>query len=272
MTGSLPKPISTRPKIGLALGGGSLKGFAHIGVIQVLEENNIPIDLITGTSIGSAIGAIYATGSYTAKRLEQILLSVNLKAVLPMRPNLMGFTNGRDYQELVRLMTQNKTFADTKIPFKAVAVDLLSGERVVLDKGSLAVAVRASSSIPGFFNPVEINDMMLVDGYLLDNCPDKLVREMGADIVFAINLSSKPYETDPSNVFEVMSCALDIMVRNQPIVYSDLVLRPLADIYMHNMDFHKIEDCIFWGRECAKAHLLKMKSIIEGWQPFDEEI
>jgi NTE family protein len=212
-----------RPKIGLALSGGGARGSAHVGVIKVLEELNVPIDYIAGTSMGAIIGGIYAAG-YSADELEQVLENMNwsgaLTDKLPRReqsmrkkdldaqfliPYRVGFNKGGiqlplgviEGQHLdqvfhrILLPVQGITdFDQLSIPFRAVATDLVTGEEVVLSSGSLPDALRASMSVPGAFAPVQLNGQKLVDGGMSNNLPVSVVREMGADIVIAVDIST----------------------------------------------------------------------------------
>ncbi len=181
---------SKRPKIGLALGSGGARGLAHIGVIKVLEENNIPIDFIAGSSIGAMAGGLYAAG-LTMKKIEEIALSTDWRRVFSVLsdPSLKkGLIGGKKLKTFIESYIDGKKFEDCKIPFVAVATDLKTGEIVILDKGKIAQAVRASISIPLIFKPIEINGRTLADGGLSAPVPVEIARNMGADIVIAVNL------------------------------------------------------------------------------------
>ncbi|MBU4509868.1 patatin-like phospholipase family protein, partial [bacterium] len=181
-------------KIGLALGGGSARGFAHIGVIQVLQAYGIPIDIIAGTSIGSLVGSLYAAGD-SIENMEKAVLLLNKRKML----SLMDFTIPRSglirgnkiENMLIDWGLEDKTFDELNIPFAAVATDIESGERVILHQGKVADAVRASISIPGIFIPVKYDDRYLVDGGVVDPVPVDLAKKMGADIVIAVSLAIK---------------------------------------------------------------------------------
>jgi len=181
---------SKRPKIGLALGSGGPKGLAHIGVIKVLEENNIPIDFMAGSSIGAMVGGFYAAG-LSIKEIEEIALSTNWRRVFSVLfdPHLkQGLLGGEKIKTFIRDYINGKKFEDCKIPFVAVATDLKTGEAVVLKKGEMAPAIKASVSIPLVFKPEEIDGRMLADGGLSAPVPVEIVRSMGADIIIAVNL------------------------------------------------------------------------------------
>jgi len=184
-------------KFGLALGGGSARGLAHVGVILVLEAYKIPIDLIAGTSIGSVIGSLYASGA-SIKQLEEAALSIKKsKTLLMLDPTFphSGLISGDRIEKMLnKLALENKTFRDLIIPFAAVATELENGAEVIIDQGKLIDAVRASISIPGIFTPVKFKDYYLVDGGVVNPVPADVAQTMGADIIIAVNLSRiNPY-------------------------------------------------------------------------------
>ena len=207
------------PKIGLVLSGGGAKGFAHVGALKVIEEAGIPIDYITGTSIGSIVGGLYAMG-YDAATLEKIISGQNWESLLSNESNRKyvpaitkeeesryllslpvkakkiaipeGFLNGQKAMELVTYLSYGYhdliDFSRLPIPFKCIAADIATGEEVVLDKGYLPKAVRASMSVPAVFAACDIDNRMLVDGGIVNNFPVDRCREMGADIIIGIDI------------------------------------------------------------------------------------
>lgn len=180
-------------KIGLALGSGSARGLAHIGVIKALEEEQIKIDYIAGTSIGALIGAAYAGGEMD--RFEKFLYTVDWKTIASYCDFVFprkGLLQGQKINQLFDNFLTHKTFEETKIPFVAVATDLVTGEEVILKSGDLIQAVRASISLPGVFQPVQYNGSYLVDGGLVNPVPANVVKAMGADLVIAVDLSRTP--------------------------------------------------------------------------------
>ncbi|MSQ97856.1 MAG: patatin [Xanthomonadales bacterium] len=223
LAGESKKEEAIRPKIGLVLSGGGARGGAHIGVLKALEELHIPIDYIAGTSMGAIIGAFYAAG-YSPQEIEKFVSETQWKdafsdqpdrAAMNMRkkqldadfliPQRVGFNGGElelplgliegqkldlIFQRAFLRVDKIHNFDRLRVPFRAVATNLATGSEVVLRKGSLAMAVRASMSIPAIFAPVILNDMMLVDGGMANNLPISVVREMGADIVIAVDISS----------------------------------------------------------------------------------
>ncbi|MBA3062250.1 MAG: hypothetical protein FP833_04720 [Atribacteria sp.] len=186
-------------KIGLALGGGSARGLAHVGVILALEAYNIPIDIIAGTSIGSVIGSLYASGA-TIKQLEEVALSIKKSKTLfmidPVFPHSGLISGDRIEKMLNQFALKDKTFDDLSIPFAAVATEIENGAEVIINQGKVIDAVRASISIPGIFTPVKYQDYYLVDGGVVDPVPVDVVQMMGADIIIAVSLAKiNPYTT-----------------------------------------------------------------------------
>jgi NTE family protein len=186
-------------KFGLALGGGSARGLAHVGVIQVLEAYHIPIDMIAGTSIGSVVGSLYTAGA-SIDQLEEAALSMKKSKTLFLIDLALphsGLISGKRIEEMLNdLALEDKTFDDLKIPFAAVATDVENGAEVILNQGKVIDAVRASISIPGIFTPVKYQDYFLVDGGIVDPVPVDVVQKMGADIIIAVSLARiSPYTT-----------------------------------------------------------------------------
>jgi len=196
------KGIRKRKKVGLALGGGGWKGIAHAGVLKVLEESNIPIDFIAGTSAGALVGGLYSYFG-NSKDLEQFILKFGYRDLLKIiaDPKLKaGILKGEKFTQYIKTITKDTEMQNLKIPFCAVACDLISGESVYIKDGSVAEAIKASISIPLVFEPTRRNNMYLVDGGLTENVPVKCVKEMGADIVIAINLNSNFFPVSEKDI------------------------------------------------------------------------
>lgn len=178
-------------KIGLVLGSGSARGWAHIGAIEAIEEAGIPIHCVAGTSIGAFIGAVYATGDLAS--LKEFALQMDWKKVISYFDVVFpksGFMDGKKVHELFSIHTDAKTFDDFKIPVKMIATELKTGKKVVIDSGNIIEGIRASVSVPGIFTPVKREGKWLVDGGLVDPIPVSAVRNMGADFVIAVDLNS----------------------------------------------------------------------------------
>jgi len=178
-------------KIGLALGSGSARGWSHIGAIEAIEEAGIPIHCIAGTSIGAFVGAVYATGDLPS--LKEFALQMDWKKVVSYFDVVFpksGFMDGKKVYDLFTMHTEAKTFNDFKIPVSMVATNIKTGEKVVISTGNIIEGIRASVSVPGVFTPVRRDDLLLVDGGLVDPTPVSVVKEMGADFVIAVDLNS----------------------------------------------------------------------------------
>jgi len=285
----LPKPV-----IGLALAGGGAKGIAHIGVIEILEEEGINIDRIAGTSIGAIIGAMYALNPNVCLLKQKIKEMASLDAYQKLALGKFKPRKGETwfdkwvnrFQEgalFTELLTKNallskketdeifhhifgeKTFNDTKIPFASTALDLLTGKDVIMKKGNLWEAAKASTAIPAIFPPVKRKDTLLVDGGVTTNIPVKLAFDLGANIVIAVMLKNKPSPPGKLNT------ALEIYMRSEELAQIKLckILSKKADIIIkpdvrevHWTDFNKIDFCIKKGKEATKKHLKQIKAVI----------
>jgi NTE family protein len=223
-----PEIAPPPPKIALVLGGGAAKGFAHIGVIKALEAHNITPDLIVGTSAGSVVGALYAAG-YNGFDLQRIALSMDETTVrdwvLPNR----GFMRGNALQKFVNDAVQNRPIENLNRALAIVATDLQSGEAVVFRAGNTGLVVSASSSVPGIFQPVKIGNREYVDGGLVSPVPVKVARDLGADIVIAVDISDRPSLSRLRDTIDVLLQTLTIMGRTisrQELAAADIVVSP----------------------------------------------
>ena len=223
-----PAPKPPAPKVALVLGGGAVRGFAHIGVIKTLEAHGIVPDMVVGTSAGSVVGALYA-GGYGGFELQKIALQLEQESVgdwvLPDR----GFIKGEMLQNFVNKALQNRTIERLNKPFAAVATELQTGEIAVFRRGNTGMAVRASSSIPGVFQPVNIGGKEYVDGGLVSPVPVKAARGMGADVVIAVDISGKPKSTRLSDSIDILLQTFSIMgqtIGRYELAEADVVIRP----------------------------------------------
>lgn len=259
-----------RPKIALVLGGGAARGFAHVGVIRALEQGRIPIDMVVGTSVGSLIGAIYASDlnsfelEWTAFALEKDhLLDYGLMTALTG----MGTVKGDKLENFVKAKVPVENIEDLKLPYAAVATDLNRGTRVVLRKGSIAKAVRASSAIPGVFQPVEYQDRLLVDGGVVDNIPISVAREMRADIVIAVDIGESVTNFNIANIFDVILQSVYIMFKENVAFGkrdADVLITPaLENVGM--FDFTRKKQVMQAGIDAAQKAMPQIISTMEGW-------
>lgn len=189
--GTQPAPVEAKPRIALVLGGGGVKGFAHVGVIKVLEAHGIRPDIVVGTSAGSFVGSLYASGM-SVFDLQKVALSMQESDIRDLTLSTQGFLIGEKLQKFVNDQVKSKPIHQFPIQFVAVATELASGEKVAFNYGNTGQAVRASCSIPNVFLPAEIGGKKYVDGGLVSPVPVKTARDFGADIVIAVDISAKP--------------------------------------------------------------------------------
>ncbi|MGO0061792.1 patatin-like phospholipase family protein [Brevibacillus fluminis] len=256
-----------RPKIGLALGSGGARGFAHIGVLKVLEEHQIEVDFLAGSSMGSLVAAFYANG-IKPDMMEKLALNLKRKHWLDVIVPNLGFVAGQKIKELIRLLTHGKNIEQLNIPLAIVATDIERGERVVFTKGPIDQAVRASISIPGIFVPEKVNGRLLVDGGVIDRVPITVARELGADIVIAVDVAQFDTQIQVNSIFEVIAQAIDVMEREilrHRIVSADLVIRPDVGQYS-SIAYSGIQEIIAEGERCAREHVEKIIELIEKWE------
>lgn len=254
-------------KVGLALGSGGTKGFAHIGILQEFEENGVPIDLISGCSIGAIMGAIYAVGT-DLHMLEKFGLSMNMRQYLDFAdPRHGGLLRGVRLEELIRIFTHDLDFEQTRIPFCCVALNVGTGKTEVFDSGKLHTYVRASMSIPGFFLPVRIGDSLYVDGGVLDRVPIMPLREKGADIVIGVDVSYRggSCETKDMNAYESISRAIDLMqweIAKEKNKSADLLLTPDISYVKGHLQLEHAERCVEEGRKSAREAMPEIRKLL----------
>lgn len=265
-------PKTVRPvKIGLALGGGAARGFAHIGVIKVLEAQGIVPDLVVGTSAGSVVGAMYAAGN-NGFALQKMALEMDEATIsdwsLPFFSKSSGVLKGEALQSYVNKMVGQSSIEKLKKPFGAVATDLNTGMPILFQRGNTGLAVRASSSVPGVFQPVKINERYYVDGGLVSPVPVRFAREMGADIVIAVNISSAPEGQAATSSLEVLMQTFTIMGQslNQfELKNADVVIKPDLPT-MKGSDFNGRNLAILAGEKATLALIPELKEKIRALQ------
>jgi len=258
-------PTSKTAKIALVLGAGSSKGFAHIGVLKVLEMNSIPIHMVVGTSVGSAVGSLYAYG-YDAFQLQRLSFSIQkgdiADFIIPFPTN--GFIKGEKLEEFINKTLNNTPMENLKIPFYAVAADIQNGQEVVFCSGNTGQAVRASCSIPGIFRPVQIGDRMYVDGGVVSPIAVDAARKLGADIVIAVDISSEHDRTKPESTMATIFQSFNIMYSKLgqiQLAHADVVIRPKVS-YIGSSDFSKRHEAILEGEKAAMEALPQITQII----------
>jgi NTE family protein len=263
-------PKKNEPKIGLVLGGGGARGLAHIGVLKVLEEEDIPIDMLAGASVGALIGALYAAGVSTTEMEEMSqeigwssLTNYNkfsmMRLVLTEQP-----LSSKNMEVYLEKHINGKRFDELKLPFACVATDLQTGERVVFREGPVALAARASATIPGLFEPVVFRHRLLVDGGLVGNIPTDLVTSMGADRVIAVDVTSDLSRFQPRSMIATLNQAISIQSESkaqEELAKADFVIRPkLGDITA--MDLARSADCIDAGSIATRHAVPAIKQLL----------
>lgn len=261
-----PPPVVKRdPRIALVLGGGSSKGFAHVGVVRVLEQEKIPVHMIVGTSVGSLIGALYASNP-DSFQLEWTAFKIDKADVLDFSISSpkMGPVQGARLEAFVEQTAKVKRVENTKIPFFPVATDLNTGETVILEKGPLAKAVHASSAIPGIFVPVHFGKRMLVDGGVTNNVACDIARAKGADIVIAVNLQKDIRDNSIDSAIDVIAQSINILMHENnknKLQYADVVIEPETK-GIAIFDFTQKKMLMEEGIKATKAAMPKIRESI----------
>jgi NTE family protein len=259
----LPRPAPRPPRIGLALGGGAARGFAHIGVIQVLEEQGIRPDLVVGTSAGSLVAALYASGR-TGTELAALAAEMNEGSITDWMFPGRALLRGEALARYVREKTGGRNIEQMKLPLGVVATDLDSGEPILFRRGDPGAAVRASSAVPALFQPVTIGGREYVDGGLVSPVPVRFAREMGADVVIAVDISAEPAGNPTTDAMKMLLQTFAIMSRSinhYELREADVVARPkLAGI--SSADFAQRRLSVLAGREAMLTVLQQLKERI----------
>lgn len=251
-------------KIGLALGAGAVRGLAHLAVLDVLKREGIRIDCIAGSSIGSLIGGVYAAG-LPVKYIKELAREIDWDHITDITFPRQGLIKGDKFLSFLELITQGKDIEDLDIPFAAIACDIEEGEHIVIKEGSLAKAIRASTSIPGIYVPFKHQDRLLVDGGVLDTIPVSTVRDMGADIVIAVDVGVKEVNDRVKNIFDILFNTFDIMqheLEKHKTLAADIIIRPdLADC--SGFDLDQVDKCLSVGYSAVEEILPDLIKLIK---------
>jgi len=253
---------TTRKRVGVALGSGGMRGLAHIGILQVLEEAGIQIDYLSGASVGAFMGAayaaemdLYALGAFAAKLTRRDVLD-------PPNPFRSGLFSGQKFLKLCAVVTENRTFQETCVPFWCSAVDLSTGKTCYLHEGRLADAVRASIAIPGLLRPFTTGGATYIDGGTLESIPAAILRENGADVVIGVDLSiCPPYAPKRSNAYSIAFRSVDLMraaIDTLAPSGADVLIRPDVS-FMGRLVPHDAAKCIAIGRAAASEALPEIR-------------
>ncbi len=253
-----------KPKLALALGGGAAKGFAHIGVIKVLEHHGIRPDIITGTSAGSIVGAMYASGM-TVEQLIDYAVNLNERRIIDFAWSLKGPIKGARLEEHINDLLRHQTIEHFPITFAAVATEQETGQRVVFTQGLAGRAVRASSSVPNVFQPVLISGKHYIDGGLVSPVPVSTAKELGADVVIAVDISDRPSSDTRSlgalGTFEQSLYILRQAILDQELDRANIILRP-AVIHYGSVNFKVKRESIAEGERSASDAIPAIQKIL----------
>ena len=249
-------PVAAKPKIGLALGGGAARGFAHIGVIKMLEAQGIVADYVAGTSAGAVVGSLYA-GGYDAFAMQKIAVQLDEKIFADWTLGGRGLLKGEALQDFINQHLNKRPLEKLNKPFATVATDLNSGERVVFRTGDTGMAVRASAAVPGVFQPTQFRGRSFVDGGLTSPVPVRAACEMGADIVIAVDISDRPEGQPVDSLAAILWQTTTIMggiIGANELKGADIVIRPKLR-YVKSWDFTARHDAMLEGEKAALAAL-----------------
>lgn len=254
------------PVIALALGGGGAKGFAHIGVIKVLESHGIKPKIVTGTSAGSFVGSIYASGK-TPYQMQSLALKLQESDLRDLTLNRQGIVLGQKLQNYVNTQVGNKPIEQFPIRFAAVATRLDNGQKADFIKGNAGQAVRASCSIPNVFVPATIGKVQYVDGGLVSPIPVKTAKDMGADIVIAVDISARPAGTQATSMLGLLDQTINIMGQqsiNDELKQANVVIQPKVG-HLGALDLKTSNEAILEGEKAAQ---LKVRAILAAIDQF----
>lgn len=258
------QPPSQPAKIAIVLGAGASKGFAHIGVLKVLESNKIPVHMIVGTSAGSFVGSMYAYG-YNAFQLQKMAISIERGDIVDLTIPDNGFVKGELLENYVNRTLKNTPIEKLRTPFYAVATNIQTGQEVVFGKGNTGLAVRASCSIPGIFRPVKISGQMYVDGGVVSPVAVDAARKMGADVIIAVDISADVDNTQPESTIETILQSIGIMYAKMAAIQlakADVVIKPKVG-HIGSADFNKRHEAILEGEKAAMEALSKINGILD---------
>lgn len=254
-----PRPA----KIALVLGAGASKGFAHIGVLKVLENQRVPIHIIVGTSVGSFVGSLYAYG-YNAYKLQTVAMSIEKDDVTELTLPDNGFVGGDRLKNYINTKVMNTPIEKFRIPFYAVATDIKTGEEIIFGSGNAGMAVQASCSVPGVFQPARFSGRSYVDGGVVNPLPVDVAKRYGADVVIAVDISSSVDRNLPTSTLETILKSVDIMygkISQAQIAKADVVISPKVG-FVGSADFTLRHEAILEGEKATLAAWPKINAIL----------
>jgi len=261
-----PVPLEPPPKavkVAVVLGGGAAKGFAHVGVLKVLEANRVPVHMVVGTSVGSLVGSLYAYG-YSSYDLQKVAMGLEKGDLADLTVPDNGFVKGEKLEAYVNRMVRDTTMEHLRTPFYAVATDIGSGQETVFGKGNTGSAVRASCAIPGVFRPVRIGDRTYVDGGLVSPVAVDAARRRGANVVIAVDITGDVDGSVPEGTLDTIFHSINVMyskIAADQLSRADVVIRPKVG-YIASGDFTKRHEAILEGEKAAQEALPRIQSLL----------
>jgi NTE family protein len=256
------------PRIGVALGGGFARGYAHLGVLRVFEEHGIPIGCISGSSIGSILAAAYASGAPLSRIIRECR-EIRFRDFARWRVSRFGLASNDRLGALVQRFFDSRQFEQLRIPAAIVATDLNTGDPVVFREGNLADAIRASCAFPGLFEPIQIGTRFLADGGLVAPVPTRAARQLGAEMVIGVSVGLHDgLRGAPTNIFQVVSRAVSAAQKHQLETWerhADIVLRPAVQLIGWD-DFERVDEAVEAGVAAARSALPRIKQLLESWE------
>jgi len=265
MSKAVPPPqIKPPAKVALVLGAGASRGFAHIGVLKILEANRVPIHLIVGTSAGSLVGSLYAYG-FNAFQLQSLSFPVEKGDIIDLTVPDNGFIKGEKLESYVNHLLKNTPIEKMRTPFYAVAADIQTGEEIVFTSGNTGTAVRASCSIPGIFQPVKIGSRIYVDGGIVSPVAVDYAKKMGADLIIAVDISTGVENAPPKTTVETIMQAVIIMyskISQNQLCRADIVVRPQVG-NIGSTDFTKRHEAILEGEKAALEAMPQIRKALD---------
>jgi NTE family protein len=262
----VPRVIPTPPrpaKVAVVLGAGAARGFAHVGVLKVLESQDVPIHMVVGTSVGSLVGSLYAFG-HNAYQLQALALAVERDDLVDLTLPDNGFVKGEKLENYVNRMVSSTPIEKFRIPFHAVATNIQTGEEIVFGTGNAGMAVRASCAIPGVFKPASISGKTYVDGGLVSPVAVDVARRYGADVVIAVDISASRDVTVPQGTIDTILQSVDIMyakISQLQIPRADVVIKPNVG-HIGSSEFAKKHAAILEGEKAALAAMPAIQAVL----------
>ncbi len=256
--------MNSKPSVGIALGSGGPRGFAHIGVLKAIEDNNIDIDYVSGSSAGALVGGIYCCG-VRPQTIRDIAIQIDRKFWVDFTVPRRGLIKGDRIEEALKILTGNRNIEDLGKKLSIVATDLKASQRYVFEYGLVYKAIRASISIPGVFVPVRTKNMVLVDGGVIDRVPVSIIKDMGAEIIIAVNVGFSTQLGRINHIIDVIMQSIDVMGRQileSNMIDADVIIEPELS-HINSTKFNQVEECFNIGYKAAIDKMDEIKKVIK---------